>query len=41
VNILRLSLEKFRNDLLREFELDVYNFISISSIAPKLLRREV
>jgi hypothetical protein len=41
VNILRQGFEKFRNDLLKEFELDVYNFISISSIANKLLEREV
>jgi hypothetical protein len=40
-NILRLGFEKFRKDLLNEFALDVYNFISISSIANKLLEREV
>jgi hypothetical protein len=33
VNILLLGLEKFRSDLLKEFGLDVYNFISISSFA--------
>jgi hypothetical protein len=28
VNILRLGFEKFRSDLLKEFRLDVYDFIS-------------
>jgi hypothetical protein len=41
VRILQLGFEKFREDLLREFGLDVYQFISISSIANKLLEREV
>jgi hypothetical protein len=41
VRILQQGFEKFRNDLLKEFYLDAYNFISISSIANKLLEREV
>jgi hypothetical protein len=38
---LRQGFEKFRKDFLHEFELDVYNFISISRIANKLLEQEV
>jgi uncharacterized protein YbaR (Trm112 family) len=41
VNILRQGLEKFRYDLMSEFGLDMDNFISISSIAKKLLELEV
>jgi hypothetical protein len=41
VKILQLGFENFRASLLKEFELDVYDFISISSIANKFLEREV
>jgi hypothetical protein len=41
VNILPHGFEKFLSDLLKEFGLDVYNFISISSIVNRLLEREV
>jgi hypothetical protein len=41
VNILRLGFEKLREDLMKEFGLDVSSFISISSLENNLLEREV
>ena len=41
VNILRQGFEKFRGDLLREFHLDAYNFVSVSSIADGYMERNV
>ena len=41
VRILREGFERFRNDLLKEFDIDAYNFVSISSIANRLFEKEV
>ena len=41
VQILHDGFEKFREDLMKEFQLDAYDFVSISSIANKLFEREV
>ena len=41
VKILHDGFEKFREDLLKEFDLDAYDFVSISSIANKLFEKEV
>ena len=41
VKILHDGFEMFRNDLLKEFKLDAYDFVSISSIANKLFENEV
>ena len=37
VNILRKGFEWFRESVMKEFELDVYDFVSISSIANKVM----
>ena len=41
VRILRDGFERFRNDLLSEFDIDAYHFVSISSIANRLFEKEV
>ena len=41
VRILQEGFEKFRNDLLKLFDLDVYDFISICSIANKYFENNV
>ena len=41
VRILREGFESFRNDLLKEFNLDVYEFVSICSIANRYFENEV
>jgi hypothetical protein len=41
VKILQEGFETFRRSLLDEFKLDVYNFVSISSIANRLLEQKV
>ena len=41
VRILREGFERFRADLLKEFDIDAYNFVSISSIANRLFEKEV
>ena len=41
VRILKEGFEKFRNDLLKEFDIDAYYFVSISSIANRLFEKTV
>ena len=41
INILKQGFERFRNDLLREFSLDAYDLVSISSIANAYFERNV
>ena len=41
VRILRDGFERFRKDLLQEFDIDAYYFVSISSIANRLFEKEV
>ena len=41
VRILREGFERFRSDLLNEFKLDAYDFVSISSIANKYMEMNV
>ena len=41
VRILREGFERFRSDLLAEFKLDAYDFVSICSIANKYFENEV
>ena len=41
VRILRDGFERFRSDLLQEFDIDAYHFVSISSIANRLFEKEV
>ena len=41
VRILHDGFEQFRRDLLKEFDIDAYYFVSISSIANRLFEKEV
>ncbi|KAI5484952.1 organellar and viral DNA polymerase type B, partial [Trichomonas vaginalis G3] len=41
VRILREGFVKFRNDILKEFDLNVYDYVSICSIANKLFENRV
>ena len=41
VNILRLGFTQFRNDFKKDFNIDPYNFISISSLANEVFKQQV